>query len=361
MRTHLGAVALALVIPLSLAGPVSARTAEVTDPATWKWQKDRVDRTQSFRGLDAVNRRVAWVAGENATDDGGKGTVHRTTDGGATWTDVSPDVGAELAYRDVEAASARVASVLAIGPGRKSRIYRTSDGGRTWTKTFQNRNENAFFNCIDFYAGGKRGLGVSDPVDGRFRIIRTTDRGRSWKVVPGRGMPAAVDGEFNFAASGTCLAITGRHAYMGSGGAASRVFHTADSGRSWDVDDAPIPATAAGGVFSLAFKAPDLGVVVGGDFEQPDNGVQSSGWSRNRSPFRPGGDLGGYRSGADWVDGTRRTFVAVGPTGSDATTDGGRTWTTWSGTGYHAVVCVPSVCWASGSEGRVARARATTE
>ncbi len=47
MRTHLGAVALALVIPLSLAGPVSARTAAVTDPATWKWQKDRVDRTRA--------------------------------------------------------------------------------------------------------------------------------------------------------------------------------------------------------------------------------------------------------------------------------------------------------------------------
>jgi photosystem II stability/assembly factor-like uncharacterized protein len=355
MRTLLGAVALALTVPLTVVGPASSQTAPVTDPAKWKWMKDRVDKAQSFRGLDAVSRRTAWVAGENATEDGGKGTVYRTTDGGRSWQDRSPKVGAELAFRDVEAASARVASVLAIGPGRKSRIYRTTDGGRSWTKTFQNKNENAFFNCIDFYADGRRGLGVSDPVNGKFRIIRTTDRGRSWKVVARRGMPAAVDGEFNFAASGTCLAVNGEDAFFASGGAAARIFHSRDTGRTWDVEDAPIPATDAGGVFSLAFKPAGLGVAVGGDFEAPDNGVDASGWGHRGPKFHPGGDLGGYRSGADWVDGSRHTFVAVGPTGSDATTNGGRTWTTWSTTGYHSVVCVPTVCWASGAEGRTAR------
>jgi hypothetical protein len=96
-------------------------------------------------------------------------------------------------------------------------------------------------------------------------------------------------------------------------------------------------------------------VAVGGDFEAPDNGVDASGWGHDGPKFHPGGDLGGYRSGADWVDGSRHTFVAVGPTGSDATTNGGRTWTTWSTTGYHSVVCVPTVCWASGAEGRTAR------
>ena len=48
--------------------------------------------------------------------------------------------------------------------------------------------------------------------------------------------------------------------------------------------------------------------------------------------------------------------MAVGPSGSDVTFDAGRTWTTFSETGFDAVQCTPDrVCWASGSAGRVAR------
>ena len=71
----------------------------------------------------------------------------------------------------MEARDADVALVLAIGHGEASRIYRTTDGGPTWTETFRNPDEAAFYNCLDFYPGGRRGLAVSDPVDGRFRIL----------------------------------------------------------------------------------------------------------------------------------------------------------------------------------------------
>ena len=39
---------------------------------------------------------------------------------------------------------------------------------------------------------------------------------------------------------------------------------------SWTVTAAPIPAAEAGGVFSLAFRNPREGVMVGGDFTAPD-------------------------------------------------------------------------------------------
>ncbi len=43
-------------------------------------------------------------------------------------------------------------------------------------------------------------------------------------------MPPAVEGEFAFAASGTCLVTTGwRDAYLASGGGAARIFHTANA------------------------------------------------------------------------------------------------------------------------------------
>ena len=134
-----------------------------------------VDADQSFRGLDAVDARTAWVTGASLTD-GGDAKVYRTTDRGRSWQDVSPPRTAGLNFRDVEATDARTASILAIGEGKASRIYRTTDGGRTWTETFRNTEKAAFYNCMDFYPGGRRGLAVSDPVDGKFRIASTEGR-----------------------------------------------------------------------------------------------------------------------------------------------------------------------------------------
>ncbi len=69
------------------------------------WTESVVDADQSFRGLDAVDRRTAWVTGGSATE-GGPGRVFRTTDGGRTWQDVSPAGTEGLLFRDVEARSA---------------------------------------------------------------------------------------------------------------------------------------------------------------------------------------------------------------------------------------------------------------
>lgn len=344
MRILLGTLSLALAVPLT-ALPASATPT----PSEPEWQAVDVDTSQRLRGLDAVDRDTAWVGGS----DGG---VWRTTDAGSTWEDVSPPDAAGLLFRDVEAMDAERATVLAIGEGDASRIYRTENGGEDWELAFVNDEPTAFYNCMDFFPGGHRGLAVSDPVDGKFRILGTDDGGASWQVLPDAGMPAAVDGEFNFAASGTCLVTAGRSAFMASGGAASRIFRSDDGGLSWSVSDAPIPATDAGGVFSLAFDNPRHGVAVGGDYLAPENGADASGFTRDGVSWTGGGDLAGYRSGADFVSGTRATVIAVGPSGSDISHDGGRAWTTFSDTGFDSVVCTPGGgCWASGSAGRVAR------
>ena len=62
---------------------------------------------------------------------------------------------------------------------------------------------------------------------------------------------------------------------------------------------------------------------------------------------------GEYRSGAAWVAGS--TALAVGPTGSEFTSDGGRTWTLFDTGSFDAVACAThGACWASGEQGRVA-------
>ena len=60
----------------------SAAQAGSTKPSgAPSWKETVIDADQSFRGLDAVDRRTAWVTGGSATE-GGPGRVFRTTDGG---------------------------------------------------------------------------------------------------------------------------------------------------------------------------------------------------------------------------------------------------------------------------------------
>ncbi|MGI5417323.1 WD40/YVTN/BNR-like repeat-containing protein [Actinomadura luteofluorescens] len=316
------------------------------------WRLTPTGSEARFRGLAAVGRETAWLAGSG-------GTVLRTTDGGRTWRDVAPAGAEGLEFRDVEAFDARRAVVLAIGEGDASRVYRTSDGGATWTLGFENDDPRAFYDCVTFF-DSRHGLAVSDPVDGRFRIISTGDAGRSWRVLPSEGMPPALEGEAGFAASGQCLVSHGsRDVWLATGGASrSRVFHSGDRGLTWTVADTPLPSSASQGVFAVAFRDSRHGVAVGGDYRpgQPSPAAAattSDGGRTWRAARRPPAE---YRSGAVWPAYAGPAALAVGPTGSDGTLDGGRTWTRFDTGSFDTVDCAPDGgCWAAGEKGRAAR------
>ena len=216
--------------------------------------------------------------------------------------------------------------ILSIGNGTDSRVYVTSDGGASWTQTFSNDDPNAFYDCMTFF-DRKRGLALSDPVDGKFRIIATEDGGRSWRVVA-TDMPAALPGEFAFAASGQCLVSAGgKDAWFATGGGAeARVFHSDDRGKTWEVTSTPIPSGPSAGIFALAFRNPRHGLAVGGDFAAPTAAPDAVALTDDAgATWRLAADPPGeYRSGAHWVTG--REVVAVGPTGSDVSYDRGNTW-----------------------------------
>lgn len=322
------------------------------------WHSSVIDADQSFRGLDAVNRRTAWVTGGSATE-GGPGRVFRTTDAGRSWEDVTPPGTAGLLFRDVEARSAREAVILSIGPGEASRIYRTTNGGATWRAAFVNDDPAAFYDCMAFYPGGRRGLVMGDPVDGKFRILATRNFGRSWTVLPDQGMPEAAT-EYGFAASGDCLVTAGHTAYFGSGGGAARVFRSRDYGMTWTATDSTIPAGESAGVFALAFRTPWQGVAVGGDFENPTDGVDAVATTRNGRVWRNVGDLSHLAEDVAYWPGHRHRLVVTGESGdvmgTSVSLNGGRTWTRISRTGYHTLDCTrDGSCWAAGGSGRVAR------
>jgi len=359
MRRTLGIAGLSVPLTLAVGAALttySSAEAKVHHPAL-SWSVTNVGSDQELRGLAPVGSRSAWVSGDS-------GGVWRTTDGGASWQDVAPpDSTGDTLYRDIEATDADHAWLLAIGSGEDSKILRTIDGGATWITTFVNDDPNAFYDCMAMWPGGRNGIAMSDPPDGKFRVIRTHDFWRTWSVVDSSGMPAAASGEFGFAASGTCLVAAGaRDAFLASGGAASRIYRSHDRGTTWSVVDSPIPAVAdAGGTFGLAFRNPRQGLAVGGDYTDPDNGAHASAYTRDGGrTWTGGGDLGGYRSGVDFVSGRPGTAIAVGTSGADVTYDGGRSWTALpsDGQGFDSVQCLPGGgCWASGADGRVGRLR----
>ncbi len=342
VRIVVGAVAAATLALTTLTFAPSAQAG-----AAYDWTPVDVDTDQGFRALDALDAKTAWVGGDG-------GGVFRTTDGGHTWDDVSPPGSEELLFRDVEARSATEAVVLSIGEGEASRIYKTVDAGATWTETFRSAEPAAFYNCVDFWPGGKRGIAMSDPVDGEWRIITTDDGGDTWEIADTSGLEAP--GEVGYSASGTCLVTAGaRSAWLGGGGTASNIYATHDGGRTWSSADSTLTPGEAGGVFGLGFRNPIQGIAVGGDFGLEDDGVDRAAYSTNggRTWKNSTSDLGGFREAVAWVRG--RTAIAVGPNGSDITHDNGRTWKPFgpAQTRFHVIDCVKGSCWAAGAGGRV--------
>jgi photosystem II stability/assembly factor-like uncharacterized protein len=321
-----------------------------------QWVAQTSGTTQRLRGVSAVGPRIAWASGAG-------GTYARTTDGGQTWKAGQVPGAAEMDFRDVDAFDADTAYLLAIGEGERSRIYKTSDGGRTWALQFQNRRAGAFYDCMAFW-DARRGLAISDPVDGRFLVVRTEDGGRTWKEINAAGMPPALADEGGFAASGTCAAVAGKsEAWFGTGGPEGpRVFRSADGGRTWAATPVPLLKGKTAGVFSLAFAGAGRGVIVGGDFtkesEAEGNAALSFDAGRTWQAVGAAERPAGYRSCVAYVPGTRwLTLVAVGPSGSDYSLDGGRNWRSLGWEGFHAVSVTPQgdAAWAVGEGGRVAR------
>jgi photosystem II stability/assembly factor-like uncharacterized protein len=336
-------VLLGAVVPLLVPGVASA--ASCPAPA---WSVTPTGSTARLRGLDAVSGDVAWASGTG-------GTVLRTTDRGRMWKQVGPPGTSALEFRDIEAVDADHAVALSIGPGDSSRIYRTGDGGAHWQLAFTNPDPDAFYDCMAFF-DQRRGLAMSDPVDGRFRVLSTSDGGRSWQVVPSAGMPAALPGEAGFAASGQCVTTSGpRDAWIATGGGAkARVLHSGDGGVHWQASDTPLPSSASAGVFSVEFRDRRHGVAIGGDYSAPDApgaavAVTDDGGRTWRTPPQA---PKGYRSGLAWLGGT---VLAVGPGGSDVSTDAGRHWKPFDTGTFDSVSCARGACWASGDTGRVAR------
>jgi len=320
-----------------------------------QWEIEESHTTTALRGIDNVGGGIAWASGAH-------GTVLRTEDGGYLWQTCNIPPGAEkLDFRGVQAFDQNTAIVMSSGPGDQSRLYKTTDGCQSWKLLLTNPDKEGFWDALRFGAnsgpsptGGVNrcfGVLVGDPVGGHFPVFLTSDCGETWRREAQASPAALPTGESLFAASNSSLTVTGAGVgeIVSGGKAGARLLTFWVGGVDAKTKDeqpnaAESPRRASGSQSSYSLPNPEPSessgafsiaqgnhtiVIVGGDYSRPERGMSwfkadgnrgtPSNWTLSKMPPH------GYRSAVAY-DSVAKIWIAVGPNGTDISTDNGRSW-----------------------------------
>ena len=317
-----------------------------------QWQKQVSNTDASFRSICAVSDKIVWVGGS-------KGTFVKTVDGGEKWVAKQVQGAESLDFRDVHAFDGRTAILMSAGEAEKgnAKIYRTENGGETWQIVYQTTQKGIFFDGIDFW-DANNGIVFSDPIDGKFVILKTKDGGKSWNPINPANIPENQKGEAAFAASGTSLITFGKNqAYICTGGGESgRVFYTENQGENWSVVKTNMPAGQASGLFGLKFWDKQHGIVVGGDYQEinkaiPNVLLTSDGGKTWKDA--PQTNPPGLKEGVSIYK--NKFLIAVGPSGTCFSKNFGKSWIMIDKTAFHAISISGNGIWAVGGKGVISK------
>jgi len=321
-----------LLLSLSLIASFSTINAQWTSQAT-----GFADASRGLSQVTALDANTVWAL---AYDGSGLGAnvqeFTRTTNGGATWTAGTIDVGNTVwDVNNISPVSATTAWVSAInnitGDANNGVGYisKTSDGGVTWTPQCETCFQVAgasFLNAVYFW-NANVGVAYGDPEGTEFEIWRTTDGGANWTRVPGANIANPLSGEYGY--NSTPIAAGGSLWFPTNKG---RLFRTTDQGATWTAAQAPLtdfgaalPANSGSAIFSSAtngYLLKTSGTVATPvyTYYTTTNGGQT--WSAG-TPFT------GTRRILTYIPGTSTIVAtsAAAPVGTSVSTDNGAIWT----------------------------------
>ena len=328
-----------------------------------QWTLQQSNTTADLRGIDNVGHGIAWASGSN-------GTVLHTTDDGTTWLRCPTPPNAEaLDFRGIQAFDAQTAIVMSSGKGDLSRLYKTTDGCQTWKLIFTNPDPDGFWDALQAHIAGsfdkQKCQSVNSAISGAIFGDPTVHRSNQWDTtthpsfylatftinsscVPDELTPSATvlfsgPGEAAFAASNSLLIYNlgdGMFSFI-TGGSRSEMIHEEhglDQKKGlfsdWSRSPLPFPSGSSSGAFSVAARpyiktesGARHAVIVGGDYLKPDDSAQTAAYSSDwgntwQSAQTP---PHGYRSAVAYDEATK-TWITVGPNGTDVSTDDGKNW-----------------------------------
>lgn len=313
-------------------------------PAQWQIQDSGTDA--DLHSVD-VDGGVAWISGTN-------GTVLRSEDGGYSWQKCAIPPGAEhLDFRGIQALDGNTAIVMSSGPGDLSRLYETTDGCNKWKLILRNFEKEGAWDVL-YFDHHQWGWLLGKPVRGRFTLYYSEDRGRTWIQLRNVGLEADARSQDAFAVSNSSITGTNGVTQFGTGGSEGAFIYSvtksatcvndcthedlseAEQHAEWARTEVPLGNhSASSGVLSMAEREDQSSlfarvvavVAVGGDPQKPDVQEKTaiyttdSGktWRAAQTPPH------GFRSAVVY-DAASKTWIAVGPNGTDISTDDGRNW-----------------------------------
>jgi photosystem II stability/assembly factor-like uncharacterized protein len=305
----------------------------------------------SIRAIEPLDENRVWFA----ADKGKVGLI----DGDTPKLAVIKYGDSLLHFRSI---AANKDAIFVLSIANPAVLYKIGFNGSEATnieEVYNEKGDDVFYDSMKFW-NENEGIAIGDPVENCMSIIVTRDGGNTWEKLPCEILPKVEKGEAAFAASNSNIAVFGNNAWVATGGRKSRVMHTADMGKTWEVFDTPIvQGKAMTGIYSIDFLDENNGIIFGGNWEdKPFN-------EGNKAITKDGGKTWkliangkdpGYRSSVKFVPGTEgQGIVAVGSPGISFSGDGGKNWKELSKEGFFAIEFVnDSVAFASGNN-RISR------